>query len=318
VLLSPKPCVLIVDPVHPLLIDEMKGEFAVHFELSPEPLRFRELLMDADALILRSGVHLGRDEFDAAHRLRFVGRAGVGLDNIDLVCAKEHEIAVFNVPDLSATSVAEHTFALLLAVARKITLADRQMRENLWCKPDLIGTELHGKTIGIIGLGRIGDCVAKIATAFGMRAIASVQRLDEERIQRLVSGDIVLESTERLICEADVISLNCPLTHDMRNLISAAEFAAMKPTAFVINMARGGVVDEKALYNALVTNRIAGAASDVFAHEKEATPLVQLDNFVATPHIGAMTDDAQRRIAKALLGDLRRGFRGQPIVNRVV
>lgn len=310
--------VLVVDPVHHTLLPALAERYEVREHLGPDPATLRVLLAETDAIVLRSGVRLTEAEFDAAKQLRFVARAGVGTDNIDLACARARGIAVFNVPDLSAVSVAELSFALALAVARNVALADRQLRAGLWRKKDLVGSEFAGKTIGIVGLGQIGRQVARIAQGFGMHIVASVRHHDAERVRACTTEGIALMATDQLLTQADIVTLHCPLTPQTRGLIDGRALASMRPGAYLVNMARGGVVDEQALYAALAAGTIAGAATDVFAREGTATPLTTLDNFVATPHIGAMTDEAQRRIAQTLLADLVRAFAGEPIHNRVV
>lgn len=310
--------VLIVDPVHTSLIPAMDNLYDVVEFLNPDQHTLQQLLPSVDAIILRSGIKLGVDEFEVASNLRFVARAGVGIDNIDLISASSRGIAVFNVPDISSVSVAEFTFALILAIVRKVTLADRQLRAGEWRKSELSGIELSGKTIGILGFGRIGRCVARIASGFGMQVLVSVEKPSKERAITLAADSIELVPTERLLETADVISLHCPLTPASRSLIDAKALSRVKQGAFLVNMSRGGIVDEAALYDALMWGRLAGAATDVFAHERKASPLTTLDNFIATPHIGAMTEEAQKRIADFLLSNLERGFSGDPIFNRIV
>jgi D-3-phosphoglycerate dehydrogenase / 2-oxoglutarate reductase len=311
-------CVLVADLVHPQLITDIRMKYRVDHRVGLSQDALQAILPDYDAIVLRSGVYLGAEEFACAPRLRIVGRAGVGVDNIDLEVARARGIQVFNVPDLSAVSVAEFTFALMLSVMRNVTLADRQLRDGLWKKPQLAGTELAGKTLGIVGLGRIGTCVARIAAGFGTQMIASVARYSDARARAAAQIGVRLVSIDALLAQADVISLHCPLIPQTRHLIDAAALERIKNEAFLINMSRGGVVDEAALLQALQTGLIAGAATDVFQTEGQPSPLMQLDRFVSAPHIGAMTQDAQLRIAQALLADLERGLSSQPIVNRIV
>lgn len=310
--------VLIVDPVHASLIAAMTESYDVVERLGLDQESLRKLLPDMDAIVLRSGVKLGAQEFDVASNLRFVARAGVGVDNVDLASASARGVAVFNAPDLGAASVAEFTFAMILAIARKVPLADRQLRAGQWRKHELAGAELSGKIIGVLGYGSIGRRVAEIAKGFGMRVIASVATPTPERAVALQVDGVELTSTQRLLETADVISLHCPLTAATHKLVDARSLSLVKRGAFLVNMARGGVIDEDALHHALSSGRLAGAAADVLLHEKAASALISLDNFIATPHIGAMTDEAQKRIAAFVLGNLQRGFNGQPMENRLV
>lgn len=315
---SPKARILVADPVHPQLITDMRERYDVDYKIGMSQTELRVDLPEYDAIVLRSGVKLGLDELACTDRLKIIARAGVGVDNIDLDVARARGVKVFNVPDLNAVSVAEFTFALMLAVMRHVTLADRQLRGGLWKKADLVGTELCGKTLGIVGLGRIGTCVARIASSFGMSVIASVRVYTPERIKAAANDGITIVQTDHLLSHADVISLHCPLIPSTQNLIDSEAIERMKPTAFLINLSRGGVVDEDALRYALETRRIAGATTDVFSVENQSSPLMQCDAFVAAPHIGAMTNDAQLRIAQTLLVELDRGMSGQAIVNRIV
>jgi len=261
-------------------------------------------LADADAVIVRSGTTLTRELIEAAPKLRVIGRAGVGVDNIDLDAATERGVAVLNAPAGNTTSAAELTFALLLSLARSIPAADRSMRAGEWDRTTFRGIELHGKTLGLVGAGRIGAEVAKRARAFGMRVVAYDPYLPDERADTL---GLVVAPLERVLEEADVLSLHVPLTEATENLIDAAALARMKPSAYLINAARGGVVDESALIDALREGRLGGAALDVFADEPPASdhPLRTLEGVVLTPHLGAATREAQRNVAQEIAGAVR-------------
>lgn len=309
--------VLIADPVHSSLIQSLSEDHEVMVRPGLDVISLRQLIPSVDAIVMRSGIGLGEPEFRLAPQLRFVARAGVGTDNIDLVAARAHGVTVFNVPDASSTSVAELTFGLILAASRNLVLADRQIQVGEWRKGELSGTELFSKTLGIIGYGRIGRKVAGIAQGFGMNVIASVSP-ETAAWNAVCSRQIAtIVATERVLREADIISLHCPLNSSTRDLINAQVLAAMKPGAILINMARGGVVNETALMDALVRGRIAAAATDVLAQEGCMSPLSKLNNFVATPHIGAMTEEAQKNIAHNIYHNLQRAFNGQEISNCV-
>ncbi|WUI00415.1 hydroxyacid dehydrogenase [Spirillospora sp. NBC_00431] len=292
--------VLVVDPLHEEAIAELRRSFEVRSVIRPPEAHLRSLLRDADVLVMRSGIKLIADHFAVAERLRIVARAGVGVDNIDLAAARRAGVRVFNVPDASADSVAEFAFGLILTVARRISLADRQVRDHQWNKAELAGTELRGKTLAVIGLGRIGSRVARLGRGFGMDIVAVVP--DPDGATR---DGVKVATLPTALARADVVILAVPLTEQTRRLITRDELALMKDSAYLVNVSRAEVVDEDDLYEALCTGRLAGAAVDVLAKERQATRLGELPNVVLTPHIGAMTDDAQRRIGRAVVESIR-------------
>lgn len=310
--------ILVVDPMHPLLFEKLGERHKVIQKITRDNAVLKELVSQADAIVVRSGVRLTADILNNAPRLRVIARAGVGVDNIDLQVAQARGICVFNVPDSSSTSVAELTFALILAAARKVALADRQIRQGQWRKAELYGLELNGKTIGVVGLGRIGAHVCRVARGFGMRVIASVGRPTKDRISAAAAEGIEILPNDVILRNADVVSLHVPLTDETKHLINTKTIDTMKRSAILVNMSRGGVVDEDALEVALRNCRITAAATDVFVSEGQPSPLLALDNLVATPHIGAMTEDAQRRIAEIVLNNLLRALKGEKVANRVV
>jgi D-3-phosphoglycerate dehydrogenase len=248
-----------------------------------------------DALIVRSRTKVTREILEAATRLKVIGRAGVGLDNIDVDVATRQGIAVLNAPGSNVISAAEHTLALMLALVRQIARADASLRRGEWERKRFQGIELHGKTLGLLGAGRIGSEVAKRARAFGMRVVAYDPYLAGERAGRL---EIELVTLPELCERADIITIHVPLTDETRGMIGSAELALMKPAAYLVNAARGGVVDEGALAAALRSGRLAGAALDVFEEEPVApdSPLLALGNVIAVPHLGAATREAQTRV----------------------
>ncbi|WP_297064602.1 hydroxyacid dehydrogenase [Thermococcus sp.] len=287
--------VLVAAPLHEKAVEVLKkAGFEVLYEEYPDEDRLIELVKDVEAIIVRSKPKVTRKVIENAPKLKVIGRAGVGLDNIDLEAAKEMGIKVVNSPGASSRSVAELVFGLLFAVARKIAFADRKMREGVWAKKQCLGIELEGKTIGIIGFGRIGYEVAKIANAFGMKVLLYDPRPNEERA-REVNGRFV--PLEELLKESDVVTLHVPLIEATYHLINEERLKLMKPTAILINAARGAVVDNKALVKALKEGWIAGAGLDVYEEEPlpEDHPLTKLDNVVLTPHVGASTEEAQMR-----------------------
>ena len=287
--------VLVAAPLHERAIEVLKNAgFEVIYEEYPDEEKLVELVGDVDAIIVRSKPKVTRRVIEAAPKLKVIGRAGVGLDNIDLEAAKERGIKVVNSPGASSRSVAELAVALMFAVARKIAFADRKMREGVWAKKQCMGMELEGKTLGIVGFGRIGYSIAKIARALGMNVLLYDPYPNEERA-REVGGKFV--PLEELLKESDVVTLHVPLVEQTYHLINEERLRLMKPTAILINAARGAVVDTNALVKALQEGWIAGAGLDVFEEEPlpKDHPLTKLDNVVLTPHIGASTVEAQMR-----------------------
>lgn len=287
--------VLVAAPLHEKALEVLKNAgLEIVYEEYPDEDRLLELVRDADAIIVRSKPKVTRKVIEAAPKLKVIGRAGVGLDNIDLEAAKERGIKVVNSPGASSRSVAELAVGLMFAVARKIAFADRKMREGVWAKKQCMGIELEGKTIGVIGFGRIGYEVAKIANALGMKVLLYDPYPNEERAKE-VGGTFT--SLEELLRESDVVTLHVPLVDATYHLINEERLKLMKPTAILINAARGAVVDTEALVKALKEGWIAGAGLDVFEEEPLPAdhPLTKLDNVVLTPHIGASTEEAQMR-----------------------
>lgn len=269
-----------------------------------------------DALIVRGRTKVTAEVLEAGTRLKVVGRAGVGVDNIDLAAARARGVIVVNAPQATTISVAEHTLALMLALARRIPAADRSMKAGEWAKKRLIGSELYGKTLGIIGTGRIGGAVAQRAAAFRMKVIGYDPYLTEEQIRQ---NGAVPVSLDELYARADYISLHIPLSEQTRGLIDAAAIARMKPGVRLICTARGGVIEEDALLEALESGQVAGAGLDVFAQEPPgATPLVAHPNVVAAPHIGAQTREAQARTAEDIANEVLRALRGEELRWKIV
>ncbi len=272
-----------------------------------------EVVDEYDALIVRSRTRVTADVLERGRRLKVIGRAGIGVDNIDLERATRLGILVLNAPAGNAISAAELTFALLLGLARRIPQADRSVRSGAWERSAFKGVELHGKTLGLVGCGRIGSEVARRARGFGMKVVAYDPFLSPERAKEI---GVALVTLPDLLEESDFISIHAPLTEETRELIGREELARMKPSAFLLNMARGPIVDERALAEALGARRLAGAALDVFEQEPPPPghPLLGCEHAVFTPHLGAVTEEAQRSVGieicravrDALLqGDLR-------------
>ncbi|MGB9799808.1 MAG: hydroxyacid dehydrogenase [Thermanaerothrix sp.] len=274
-----------------------------------------KVVAEYDALIVRGRTKVTAAVFDAAPRLKVVGRAGVGVDNIDLNAAKAHNVIVVNSPTATTIAVAELTLGLMLSVVREIPRADATMKAGQWIKKELEGRELWRKTLGVIGFGRIGTEVARRAKAFDMDILAYDPLLPAEAI-RLRGGEPV--SLDELLHRADIITLHVPLDENTRNLLNAEAFAKMKDGVYIICAARGGVIDEEALLQALNSGKVAGAGLDVFATEPPgATALVTHPKVVCTPHIGAQTVEAQTRAAEDIATEVLAALEGKPLRWRV-
>jgi D-3-phosphoglycerate dehydrogenase len=262
-----------------------------------------------DAIIVRGRTKVTADVLAAASTLKVVGRAGVGVDNIDLKAAKEKGVVVVNAPQSTSVAVAEHTFALLLSLARQVPTADAGLRRGEWLKKKLEGFELYGKTLGVIGMGRIGGHVVARATAFGMTCLGYDPLLSADEIAKRGAQPAELDS---LLNRADVLTLHVPLTPETRGLINAERIAKMKRGARIVCTARGNVIDETALLAALDSGQVGGAALDVFAVEPVVdSPLVKHPKVVCTPHIAAQTAEAQERAARDIAEEILTVLRGQ-------
>nr|WP_290667432.1 phosphoglycerate dehydrogenase [Ardenticatena sp.] len=282
-----------------------EAEVETRYKIPHEELL--RIIPDYDALIVRSGTKVTRDVIEAGERLRVIGRAGTGVDNIDLRAATERGIIVVNAPTANCIAAAEHAIALMFAVARNIPQAHQAMQRGEWDRHRFVGTAVVDKVMGIVGFGRVGGEVARRARGLGMRVLAYDPYLPRERAEAL---GVELVSLEALLATADFVSLHVPLVESTRHLIDAERLASMKPTAYLINVARGGVVDEDALVQALDEGRLAGAALDVFAEEPPRdTRLATHPKIVTTPHLGASTTEAQigvaTEVARAVLMSLR-------------
>jgi D-3-phosphoglycerate dehydrogenase len=264
-----------------------------------------------EGLIVRGRTRITSDLLDSARQLRVVGRAGVGVDNIDLAAARSRGVTVVNAPQSTSIAVAELTFSLLLAIAREIPRADFAMKQGQWLKKELEGVELAGKTLGLIGFGRIGAEVGRRAAAFGMHVLAHDPLVPDEEIRGRSSEPA---SLARIYAGSDFISLHVPLDETTRGMLDEAAFAMMKPGVRLVCAARGGVVDEAALLGALERGKVAAAGLDVFAAEPPGlTPLISHPRVVATPHIGAQTREAQSRAAVDIVAEVLAALRGEPL-----
>jgi D-3-phosphoglycerate dehydrogenase len=301
--------ILIAEPLAAPALKLLNSQPGWDVEVS-SPKDFARHLAAADALIVRSAVSVDASVLSAAPKLRVIGRAGIGVDNIDLPAATAAGILVLNTPGGNAVSVAEHTIALMLSLARSIPTASASTKSGKWEKRKFVGTELRGKTLGIVGLGSIGREVVKRAAAFEMRIIAH-----DPYVHSQTAKDVGVDLVDLAIIytESDYITLHTALTPESRHLLSRDAFAAMKPGVRIINCARGELIDQDALREALASGKIGGAALDVFETEPPAAgdPMLKMDNFVATPHIGGSTEEAQEivgvRIAEQVVEYLQNG-----------
>ncbi len=270
-----------------------------------------KIIADYDALIVRGRTKATASLLEAATRLKVIGRAGVGVDNIDLAAAKSRGVTVVNAPVSTTLAVAELTFSLLLALAREIPRADASMKQGQWLKKELEGAELYGKTLGILGMGHIGSEVARRARAFGMNVLGYDPLLTPDEIRGRVAEPV---DRDELLARSDFVSLHLPLLPETRGMFNAEQFARMKDGARVVCAARGGIIDEAALLAAIEAGKIAGAALDVFASEPPgATDLVKHPRVIATPHVGAQTAEAQSRAAEDIAHEVLAALRGEKL-----
>jgi phosphoglycerate dehydrogenase-like enzyme len=303
---------LIASPIHPDALDVLQGEHDVRLAIGAPEAELAAAAGDREAIIFRSGVTIGPAAL-AAPDLRLLVRAGSGLDNLDLDLVGRRGIELHRIPGPGAQAVAELTFGLMIGLARGIVHADRQLRAGHWIKSDLVGYNLRGKRLGVVGLGSIGTRVAQLGLAWGMRPIGCVDHPTDERRAAFAAKGIELADFATVLAEGDFVTIHVPLGGPTRNLIGAAELARMKTGAYLVNIARGGVVDETALLEALAPRGgLRGAALDVHVAEGEGriSPLADLPNVILTPHIGAQTIDAQEEIGREIVAIIRR-FSGQ-------
>jgi D-3-phosphoglycerate dehydrogenase len=264
-----------------------------------------------DALIVRGRTKVNAAVLEAGKKLKVVGRAGVGVDNIDLAAAKAHGVTAVNSPLATTVAVAELTLSLMLSAVREIPRADASMKAGKWLKKEFEGRELFGKTLGVIGFGRIGSAVAARAKAFEMKILAYDPLIPAEEIARR-GGEPV--SFDDLLAQSDVITMHMPLTPDSRNLLNAEAFSKMKEGVFIVCAARGGVIDEQALLEALNNGKVAGAALDVYSTEPPGqTELVAHPRVIDTPHVGAQTVEAQARAANDIAEEVLNALEGKPL-----
>ncbi|MFH1367651.1 MAG: phosphoglycerate dehydrogenase [Elusimicrobiota bacterium] len=273
-------------------------EFKVDIHNKPTPEKFKELIGEYEGLMIRSEVKVTPEIIEAGKKLKFIGRAGTGVDNVDIPSATQKGIVVANVPGGNTISAAEHTIGLMLAMARNIPQAHKSLKSKEWKRTSFVGTELQGKVLGLVGLGRIGREVAHRMIAFGMRIVSFDPFVNVEWAKSL---GIEMKTLDEVYKESDYISIHTPLNDQTRGMINAETMKKMKPGVRIINCARGGIIDEKALADAIKEGHVKGAAIDVFPKEPPADwTIVECENTIVTPHLAASTEEAQVKIAQEL------------------
>ena len=302
--------VLICDQVNPILNEILqKNGLQITYEPEITPEGIAEKIGNFEVVIVRSRTKLTKELIDKANKCQIIARVGVGLDNIDQITAKEKNIRVINAVEGAMNAVAELVIGLMLSLAREIPRADREVRNGNWIKKELMGNELRGKYLGIVGLGNIGKRLGRLAKSFNMNIIGyDVTPIDEE-----FSKEVGLMKADlgTLLASADYVSLHVPLLDSTKHMINAENIATMKNTARIINTSRGGVIDEEALHDELINGNLGGAALDVFEIEPATSNnLRELPNFISTPHMGAQTKEAQSLAANVIAEEIIQILRG--------
>ncbi len=310
-----KPVVLIAEELSPATIEALGPDFDVRVVDGTDRPALLEAVHSANAILVRSATQVDAEVLVAAPNLKVIARAGVGLDNVDIKAATAAGVMVVNAPTSNIISAAELTCGHILSLARHIPAAHAALAEGKWKRSAYTGTELFEKTIGIIGLGRIGALIAERMKAFGTKVVAYDPYVTSARAQQL---GVQLLTLEELIETSDFITIHMPKTPETTGMIGKAQLAAMKPTAYVINVARGGLIDEEALFEALTNNVIAGAGLDVFVSEPPTgSPLLGLPNVITTPHLGASTDEAQEKAGISVAKSVRLALGGELVPDAV-
>ena len=314
-----KPVVLIAEELSPATIDALGPDFDVRNVDGTDRPALLSALADANAVLIRSATRIDAEAIAAAPVLKVVARAGVGLDNVDIKTATTAGVMVVNAPTSNIISAAELTVGHILSLARRIPAAHASLAQGQWKRSSYTGTELFEKTVGIIGLGRIGALIAARLQGFDMRVVAYDPYVTSARAQQL---GVQLLSLDELLEQSDFVTIHMPKTPETTGMIGAEQFALMKPSAFVVNVARGGLIDEEALHTALTTGEIAGAGLDVFTSEPPAEggtarALLDLPNVVVTPHLGASTDEAQEKAGVSVARSVRLALGGELVPDAV-
>ena len=310
-----RPVVLISEELSPATVDALGPDFDIHYCDGTDRPELLRAVTDADALLVRSATKVDAEVLAAAKRLRVVARAGVGLDNVDVRAATQSGVMVVNAPTSNIVSAAELAVALLLAAARHVVPANEALRRGEWKRSKYSGVELYEKTVGIVGLGRIGVLVAQRLSSFGMRVIAYDPYVQAGRAAQM---GVRLVGLDDLLAESDFITVHLPKTPETVGLIGDEQLHKVKPQVVVVNAARGGIVDEAALHEALVEGRVAAAGLDVYASEPNTdSPLFALPNVVATPHLGASTSEAQEKAGVSVARSVRLALSGELVPDAV-
>jgi D-3-phosphoglycerate dehydrogenase len=311
-----KPVVLIAEELSPATVGVLGSDFDIrHCDGANRDELLAALKSGVDAVLIRSATKMDAEAISAATGLRVIARAGVGLDNVDIPAATAAKVLVINAPTSNIVSAAELAIALMMASARNISPAHASLRAGKWARSKFSGTEMFEKTLGIVGFGKIGQLVAHRMKAFGMNVIAYDPYLNAEKVSTL---GVKLVELDELLKNSDFITIHLPKTKETVNLIGEEALSMVKPTVHIVNAARGGVLDEAALYKAITEGRVAGAGIDVYATEPcTDSPLFSLDQVVATPHLGASTEEAQERAGIDVAHSVRKALAGEPVPDAV-
>ncbi|KCZ72990.1 D-3-phosphoglycerate dehydrogenase [Candidatus Methanoperedens nitroreducens] len=307
--------VLVSDPISEQGIEILSKEVDVDIATGLEPSELIKRIGDYEALIVRSETQVTKDVINTGKKLKIIGRAGVGVDNIDVNAATERGIIVVNAPEGNTISAAEHTIAMMMALSRNIPQANASLKGKKWDRKRFMGVEVRDKILGVIGLGRIGTEVARRAAGMEMKILAYDPFISPERAEEL---GVELTTVEGIVKRADYITVHTPLTKETKNLISDREFAIMKKGARLVNCARGGIINEEALAKAVRDGIVSGAAIDVFTKEPPFdNPLLELDSVIVTPHLGASTEEAQINVAVTVAEQVINALKGLPVKNAI-
>ncbi len=311
-----KPIVLIAEELSPATVEALGPDFDVRSVDGTDRPALLAAIADADAILVRSATKVDAEAIAASTKLKVIARAGVGLDNVDIKAATAAGVMVVNAPTSNIISAAELTVGHILSLARHIPAAHAALAQGQWKRSKYTGTELFEKTVGIIGLGRIGALITARLQAFGVKVVAYDPYITSARAQQL---GVTPVSLEELLQTSDFISIHMPKTPETTGMIGAEQLALMKPTASIVNVARGGLIDESALHDALVAGTIRSAGLDVFVSEPPApdTPLLALENVIVTPHLGASTDEAQEKAGVAVARSVRLALAGDLVPDAV-
>ena len=304
--------VLVREPIAEAGIELLRGRFDVDVDPDSD---LAETIGSYDGIVVRSATKLTAELIERAGKLKVIGRAGVGVDNVDVGAATRKGIVVANAPESTVVSAAEHTIGLLLALSRNIPQAHAALKQGRWERSRLSGSEIAGKTLGVLGFGRIGQQVARRALGLGMRVVAHDPFVSKERFREL--GSERAETADDVLAAADFVTLHLPLTLETAGSIGSAAFAKMRDGVRLVNAARGELVDEEALVEALKSGKVAGAALDVFAKEPYSGPLLEFDNVVVTPHLAASTEEAQDRAGVIVAEQVAAALEGRVVTNAV-